>query len=42
MRYSLRIKFILKNDDLPDDVIDIIWNAFPEVTYQPRVALVDA
>ena len=32
----------MKSNELPDDVIDMIWNAFPVVTYEPRVALVDA
>ena len=31
----------MKNNDLPDDVIDIIWNAFPVITYGSRVAWVD-
>ena len=31
----------MKNNDLPDDVINIIWDAFPVITYGPRIAWVD-
>lgn len=32
---------LYKTKVVPDDVIDIIWNTFPVVTYGPRVAWVD-
>jgi len=37
-----KIYAIMQNNIVPDDVIDVIWNAFPEITYGPRVAWVDA
>ena len=33
---------LMQNNVVPDDVIYIIWNAFPVVTYEPRVTWVHA